>query len=313
MNIYHNLSEFKPKGNAIVTTGTFDGVHIGHRKILSRLIEKAQEVGGESVLLTFWPHPKLVLSPDSHTRVTRILTTIEEKTELLEKLGIDHLVILPFTREFSELSCEQYIEDVLISGFGTKAIVIGYDHRFGRNREGGIDYLLQHSERFKMEIEEINRQEIDNITISSTKIRKALAEGNILTANELLGRNYDFSGTVVKGRQLGRQIGFPTANVNIANEFKLIPKNGVYAVKAWVRGLQYGGVMNIGVRPTVEGKGVTQEVYIFDFSDDIYGETVRVEIVDFIRDEQKFDGIETLIQQIKADVETAKRMLGGSN
>lgn len=309
MKIYHNLSEFKPKGNAIVTTGTFDGVHIGHRKILSRLIEKAREVGGESVLLTFWPHPKLVLSPDSHTRVTRILTTIEEKTELLEKLGIDHLVILPFTREFSELSCEQYIEDILISGFGTKAMVIGYDHRFGKNREGGIDYLLQHSERFKMEIEEINRQEIDNITISSTKIRKALEEGDILTANELLGRNYDFSGTVVKGRQLGRQIGFPTANVNIANEFKLIPKNGVYAVKAWVRGLQYGGVMNIGVRPTVEGKGITQEVYIFDFSDDIYGETVRVEIVDFIRDEQKFDGIETLIQQIKTDVETAKRML----
>jgi len=310
MKIYHNLSEFKPKGNAIVTTGTFDGVHIGHRKILARLIEKAREVNGESVLLTFWPHPKLVLSPDSHTRVTRILTTIEEKMGLLEELGIDHLVILPFTREFSELSCEQYIEDVLVSGFGTKAMVIGYDHRFGRNREGGIDYLLQHSERFKIEIEEISRQEIDNITISSTKIRKALEEGDIHTANELLGRNYDFSGTVVKGRQLGRQIGFPTANVKIPNEFKLIPKNGVYAVKAWVRGVKYGGVMNIGVRPTVEGKGITQEVYIFDFSDDIYGENVKVEIVDFIRDEQKFDGIEALVGQIKADVETAKGILG---
>lgn len=310
MKIYHNLSEFKPKGNAIVTTGTFDGVHIGHRKILSRLVEKAREVHGESVLLTFWPHPKLVLSPDSHTRVTRILTTIEEKTERLEELGIDHLVILPFTREFSELSCEQYIEDVLISGFGTKAMVIGYDHRFGRNREGGIDYLIRHSERFKIEIEEISRQEIDNITISSTKIRKALEEGDIRTANELLGRNYDFSGTVVKGRQLGRQIGFPTANVKTQNEFKLIPRNGVYAVKAWVRGLQYGGVMNIGVRPTVEGKGITQEVYIFDFSDDIYGETLKVEIVDFIRDEQKFDGMEELIRQIGADVETSRKILG---
>ncbi|MCD8540129.1 MAG: riboflavin biosynthesis protein RibF, partial [Leadbetterella sp.] len=175
--------------------------------------------------------------------------------------------------------------------------------------KGGIDYLIQHSERFKIEIEEISRQEIDNITISSTKIRKALEEGDIRTANELLGRNYDFSGTVVKGRQLGRQIGFPTANVKIPNEFKLIPKNGVYAVQAWVRGRQYGGVMNIGVRPTVEGKGITQEVHIFDFSDDIYGESVRVEVVDFIRDEQKFDSIDALIRQIKADAETAKNML----
>lgn len=309
MKIYHNLHEFQPKGNAVVTTGTFDGVHIGHRKIIARLIEKAKEINGESVLLTFWPHPKLVLSPQAQTRVTRILTTIEEKTELLEELGLDHLVILPFTREFSELSCEKYIEDVLISGFGTRAMVIGYDHRFGKNREGGIDYLIQHSERFKIQIEEINRQEIENITISSTKIRKALEEGEIQTANELLGRHYDFCGTVVKGRQLGRQIGFPTANVQTQNEFKLIPKNGVYAVYAWVRGKKYGGVMNIGVRPTVEGKGITQEVYIFDFSDDIYGETVKVEIVHFIREEQKFNGLEELIAQIKRDVHTSEQLL----
>lgn len=309
MQIYHNLSEFKAKGNAVVTTGTFDGVHIGHRKILSSLINKAKQNNGESVLLTFWPHPKLVLSPSRDERVTKILTTIEEKTELLEKIGIDHLVILPFTREFSELSCEQYIEDVLISGFGTKSLVIGYDHRFGRNREGGIDYLVKHSERFKIEIEEISRQEVDNMTISSTKIRRALETGDIKTANDLLGRNYDFTGTVVKGRQLGRQIGFPTANVKVQTEFKLIPKNGVYTVMAWVRDKKYGGVMNIGVRPTVEGKGITQEVHIFDFSDDIYGETVKVEIVDFIRDEQKFDGLDALIQQIKLDSETAKKAL----
>jgi riboflavin kinase/FMN adenylyltransferase len=309
MKIYHNLSEFTPKGNAVVTTGTFDGVHIGHRKILARLLEKAKEINGESVILTFWPHPKLVLSPDQNSRVSKILSTIEEKTELLESLGIDHLVILPFTREFSELSREQYIEEILINGFGTKAMVIGYDHRFGKNREGGIDYLMEHSERFKIKIEEISRQEIENLTISSTKVRQAIENGNIKTANELLGRNYDFSGTVVKGRQLGRQIGFPTANVKIANEFKLTPKNGVYAVFIWVREEKYSGVMNIGVRPTVEGKGITQEVHIFDFSDDIYGETVRVEIVDFIRDEQKFDGLDKLIAQIKADAETAKQIL----
>jgi riboflavin kinase/FMN adenylyltransferase len=228
---------------------------------------------------------------------------------LLESLGIDHLVILPFTREFSELSREQYIEDILISGFGTKAMVIGYDHRFGKNREGGIDYLLEHSERFKIEIEEINRQEIENLTISSTKIRKAIEDGNVATANELLGRYYDFRGTVVKGRQLGRQIGFPTANVKIANEFKLIPKNGVYAVYIWVRENKLPGVMNVGVRPTVEGKGITQEVHIFDFSEDIYGETVRVEIVDFIRDEQKFENMDKLIAQIKTDAITAKQIL----
>lgn len=309
MKIYHKLSDFKPKGNAVVTTGTFDGVHIGHRKILERLKEKAKEINGESTLLTFWPHPKLVLSPHQNARVSKILSTIEEKTELLEEIGIDHLVILPFTREFSELTCERYIEDILISGFGTKAMVIGYDHRFGKNREGGIDYLLEHSSRFKIDIEEINRQEIDNLTISSTQIRKAIEEGDIKVANELLGRYYSFSGTVVKGRQLGRQIGFPTANVQTQNEFKLIPKNGVYAVQVKLRNQTFKGVMNIGNRPTVEGIGITQEVHIFDFSDDIYGETLKVEIVDFIRDEVKFENIDKLIAQIKTDAELAKKIL----
>ncbi len=306
MKICHKLSDFLPKGNAVVTTGTFDGVHVGHQKIISRLVEKAKEIDGESVLLTFWPHPKLVIS---NANVSRILTTIEEKIELVEKLGVDHMVILPFTREFSELSREQYIEEILIQNLGTKAIVIGYDHRFGKNREGGIDYLLEHSTRFKIKIEEINRQEVDNITISSTKIRRAIAEGNVKIAKELLGRNYHFSGTVVKGRQLGRTIGFPTANVKIENEFKLIPKTGVYVVKAFVRGQYYGGVMNIGSRPTVEGKGVTQEVNIFDFSEDIYGENVLVELIDFIRDEKKFSGIDELKAQIALDAKQAREVL----
>lgn len=309
MKIYHNLSEFKPKGNAVVTTGTFDGVHLGHKLLLERLIETAKTSNGESVLLTFWPHPKLVLSQDLNEQAAKVLSTIEEKIDLLEQIGIEHLVVLPFTREFSELSCERYIEDVLISGFGTKTMVIGYDHRFGRNREGGIDYLKENSERFKIGIEEISRQEIDNITISSTKIRNAIKVGDIKVANELLGRNYDFSGTVVKGRQLGRQIGFPTANVKVLNEFKLIPKNGVYAVQIWVRGKRYDGVMNIGNRPTVEGVGISQEVHIFDFSDDIYGENVKVEILDFIRHEQKFDGIETLVAQIKKDVGLTRKII----
>ena len=309
MQIYNRLSDFNPEGNAVVTTGMFDGVHLGHQKILNRTIEKARSLNGESVLLTFWPHPRMVLAGQRNDQSLKILTTIEEKTDLVASLGIDHMVILPFTREFSELSREQYIEDVLISGLGTKALVIGYDHRFGRNREGGIDYLVEQSERFKIEVDEISRQEIDNMTISSTKIRKALENGDISTANGLLGRRYCFSGPVVKGRQFGREIGFPTANVNVSNEYKLIPKFGVYAVLAEVRGSLYGGAMSIGTRPTVNGEGVTQEVFIFDFSEDIYGETVRVEIVEFLRDEEKFDTIDQLIDQMNIDVENSRKIL----
>lgn len=306
MKIYNKLSDFEPKGNAVVTTGTFDGIHVGHQKIIQRLIEKAKEMKGESVLLTFWPHPRLIISPNDNN--LKLLTTIDEKTEILEKLGIDHFVVLPFTREFSELSSEKYIEEILLHGLGTKAMVIGYDHRFGKNRGGGIDYLREHSERFKIEIEEISRQELENITISSTKIRNAILTGDVKTANELLGRNYQFSGPVVKGRQLGRTIGFPTANIQVQKKYKLIPKNGVYATHVFLRNKKHKGIMNIGNRPTVEGLGRTQEVHIFDFSDDIYGETIKVEILEFIREETKFENIGELIKQIELDCQSAKSL-----
>ncbi len=307
MKIYNKLIDFQAIGNAVVTTGTFDGVHVGHVKIIKRLVEITKKTGGESVLLTFWPHPRVIVSPTNDD--IKLLSTIDEKTEILAKLGIDHLVILPFTREFSELSSEQYIEDILTEGLGTKVLVIGYDHRFGKNREGGIDYLLKHSDRFKIQIEEISRQEIENITISSTKIRNAIINGKVQIANELLGRPYSFSGHVVKGRQLGRTIGFPTANVQVQKNYKLIPKNGVYACKIILRNLEYDGIMNIGNRPTVDGIGRTQEVHIFDFNDDIYGEILKVEIIEFIREEIKFDSIEKLIAQIKLDCEIAKKIL----
>lgn len=307
MKIYNKLIDFQAIGNAVVTTGTFDGVHVGHVKIIKRLVEITKKTGGESVLLTFWPHPRVIVSPTNDD--IKLLSTIDEKTEILAKLGIDHLVILPFTREFSELSSEQYIEDILTEGLGTKVLVIGYDHRFGKNREGGIDYLLKHSDRFKIQIEEISRQEIENITISSTKIRNAIINGKVQIANELLGRPYSFSGHVVKGRQLGRTIGFPTANVQVQKNYKLIPKNGVYASKIILRNLEYEGIMNIGNRPTVDGIGRTQEVHIFDFNDDIYGEILKVEIIEFIREEIKFDSIEKLIAQIKLDCEIAKKIL----
>lgn len=307
LKVYYNLQEFKPLENAVVTIGTFDGVHVGHQKILFRLTELANSTNGESVVMTFWPHPRMVVSPDSHD--LKLLSTIDEKIQLLENQGINHLIIVPFTREFSELSAEEYVQKILIGRIGTKRLVIGYDHRFGRNREGGFDYLSDNKRRFGIEIEEISRQEIEHLTISSTKIRNSLIEGNIKVANELLGRNYCFQGLVVKGRQLGRTIGFPTANVHLAENYKLTPSNGVYAVKIFVRGKWYKGIMNIGNRPTVEGIGITREVNIFDFDDDIYGEDVVVEIIDFIRKETKFNGLEELKAQIHADVAFCKTLL----
>lgn len=307
MKVYYNLADFTPLNNAIVTSGTFDGVHLGHQKILQILRETTAQSGGESVVLTFWPHPRMVVSQDSQG--LKLLSTVDEKIELLEKQGVNHLLIVPFTREFSELSSEEYVQKILIDTIGTKKLVIGYDHRFGRNREGSFQYLEDNSDRFGIEIEEISRQEIDNLVISSTKIRESLSEGHIKEANDLLGRNYNFSGIVVKGRQLGRTIGFPTANVQVSEPYKLIPANGVYAVRTLVRGTWLNGIMNIGNRPTVDGIGRTQEVHILDFTADIYGENISVELLDYIRPEQKFSGIEELKTQILKDKEKAIELL----
>lgn len=307
MKVYYNLSDFKPLENAIVTSGTFDGVHLGHQKILQILRETTEASGGESVVLTFWPHPRMVVSQDSQS--LKLLSTVDEKIELLEKQGVNHLLIVPFTREFSELSSEEYVQKILIETIGTKKLVIGYDHHFGRNREGNFQYLEDNSDRFDIQIEEISRQEIDNLVISSTKIRQSLLEGNVKSANDLLGRNYSFSGIVVKGRQLGRTIGFPTANVQVSESYKLIPTNGVYAVRTLVRGQWLNGIMNIGNRPTVDGVGRTQEVHILNFNEDIYGENITIELIDYIRPEQKFNGIEELKNQILKDKERAIQIL----
>ncbi|RFS13653.1 bifunctional riboflavin kinase/FAD synthetase [Emticicia sp. C21] len=307
MKVYYNLSDFKRLENAIVTSGTFDGVHLGHQKILQILREKTEVSGGESVVLTFWPHPRMVVSQDSQS--LKLLSTVDEKIELLEKQDVNHLLIVPFTREFSELSSEEYVQRILLETIGTKKLVIGYDHHFGRNREGNFQYLENNSDRFGIGIEEISRQEIENLVISSTKIRQSLLEGNVKSANDLLGRNYSFSGIVVKGRQLGRTIGFPTANVQVSESYKLIPTNGVYAVRTLVRGQWLNGIMNIGNRPTVDGIGRTQEVHILNFSDDIYGENITVELIDYIRPEQKFNGIEELKNQILKDQERAIQIL----
>ena len=307
MNVYYGIKEFIKLENAVVTSGTFDGVHLGHQKILNRLNEVASETKGESVVITFYPHPRSVISPDNKT--INLLSTLDEKIELLEKSGVNHLVIIPFTREFSELTSEEFIQKILIDTIGTKTLVIGFDHRFGKNREGGFDYLKENKARYGFEIEEIPRHDLENVGISSSKIRKALLEGEVPTAHHFLGRNYSVSGVIVKGKQLGRTIGFPTANIQVREIAKLIPADGVYAVKVYYLEEEFGGMLNIGNRPTVDGTYKTIEVNIFDFDREIYGENLKVEFIKKIRNEQKFNGLEELKAQIAKDKETCKALL----
>ena len=307
MNIYHNLDAFEKLDYAVVTSGTFDGVHIGHKKILSRLREISQLSGGQTVVLTFWPHPRTVVSEDSQS--LQLLSTIEEKIALFAQLGIDHLAIIPFTRSFSELSSEDFIRQILVDNIGTKKLVIGYDHRFGKNREGSFEFLKENCSQYGFEVEEIPRQDIEDMAISSSRIRKALVTGQIHEANELLGRPYSISGTVVKGKQLGRTIGFPTANLHPEESYKLIPQNGVYAIRAIYKDEIFKGMLNIGVRPTVDGTSKTIEANLFDFDREIYGEELRVELLHYLRPEQKFDGLPALVAQINLDKERAVALL----
>ncbi|MCE6990105.1 bifunctional riboflavin kinase/FAD synthetase [Dyadobacter sp. CY323] len=299
MNIYHSLDSFERLENGVVTSGTFDGVHLGHKKILSRLIEISEQSGGESVVLTFWPHPRMVVSEDSQD--LQLLSTIDEKIELFAELGIKHLAIVPFTRAFSELSSDEFIQQILLDRIGTKKLVIGYDHRFGRNREGSFEFLQNNGPKYGFEVEEIPRADIENMAISSSRIRKSLVTGHIQEANELLGRSYTLSGTVVKGKQLGRTIGFPTANLHLHESYKLVPMNGVYIIYATHQENRYKGMLNIGVRPTVDGTTRTIEAHLFDFDQEIYGEDLKLELVSYLRPEQRFDGLDMLVKQINLD------------
>lgn len=307
MKIYEGLSDFPKLSNAVVTSGTFDGVHLGHQKILQRIREIARSINGETVLITFWPHPRLVLYPDEHN--LRLLSTFEEKAKLLRQLGIDHLVTIPFTKEFSQLSSKEFIETVLVDTIQTKKLVIGYDHRFGKNREGSFEYLQAHHEEYGFDLEEIPRQDVEDIGVSSTKIRHALETSDIETAINYLGRPYELNGLVIKGQQIGRSIGFPTANIHIPNDYKLIPKDGVYAVEALVNGALYKAMLNIGNRPTVNGTQKTVEANLFDFQGDLYDKQITIYIKAFLREEKKFDGLEALKQQLFLDQKNAKNFL----
>ncbi|SEG13148.1 bifunctional riboflavin kinase/FAD synthetase [Algoriphagus boritolerans] len=307
MKIYEGLAGFTPVRNAVVTSGTFDGVHLGHQKILNRIREIARSIQGETVLLTFWPHPRLVLYSTEHN--LRLLSTFEEKAKLLRQFGIDHLVTIPFTKEFSQMSSEEFIKTVLIGAIKTRKLVIGYDHRFGKNREGSFDYLKSNSAEFGFELEEISRQDVEEIGVSSTKIRKALESGDVKTAATYLGRPYELNGIVIKGQQIGRSIGFPTANIHVPNDYKLIPKDGVYAVEASVDESIYKSMLNIGNRPTVDGTKMTVEANLFDFQGDLYGKQITIYFREFIRDEQKFENLEALKKQLVQDQLTARSLL----
>ncbi|MEB0249172.1 riboflavin biosynthesis protein RibF, partial [Mucilaginibacter sp. 5B2] len=273
MRIYHNIDEFTAVKNAVVTIGTFDGVHIGHRKIISRIKELAAATGGETVILTFFPHPRMILHPEDES--IKLINTINEKAELLEQLGVDHLIITPFSRDFSNQTAEGYIRDVLVNKIGTKTIVIGYDHRFGKDRQGGLRDLLTLGPQYNFEVVEIPEQDINDVAISSTRIRAALLDNNINIANECLGYPFFITGKVIRGDQLGRQLGYPTANLLIEEKYKLIPADGIFAVKVKVAGNEYSGMAYIGHRPTINGMTRNIEVNIFDFKDEIYNQQIR--------------------------------------
>ncbi len=307
MKIYEGIEDFGPVSNPVVTSGTFDGVHLGHQKILKRIRNVADQIDGETVLITFWPHPRLVLYPEEHD--LRLLSTFEEKAKLLRIYEIDHLITIPFTKEFAEMTSGEFIQRILVDKINTKKLVIGYDHRFGKNREGGFEYLKENIDEFNFELEEISREDVDHVGVSSTKIRKALEEGIVDVANEYLGRDYELNGIIIKGQQLGRSIGFPTANIHIPNNYKLIPGDGAYAVTIDVEGKIYQGMLNIGNRPTVDGSSRTIEANLFDFNGDLYDMRVCVYFKAYLRPEIKFSDLEGLKRQLKSDREKAIAIL----
>ncbi len=307
MKVYRSLEEFTPLENAIVTQGTFDGVHLGHQKILSQLKNLAGMEGGETVLLTFFPHPRMVLQPDDNG--LKLLETIDEKIEHLKQIGIDHLLILPFTRDFSRLTAEAFVQQILIDGIGTKVMVVGYDHRFGKNREGSFLELNTLSREFGFRVEEISAEDIDAVTISSTKIRQALVAGDLATANSFLGYSYRVEGKVVHGHKKGAGIGFPTANIHVDAAYKLIPGDGVYAVEVIVGGKRYQAMVNIGSQPTFSERSHAFEAHIFNFSESIYGENIEVVFHYRLRNELRFESIDALRQQLEKDKFEALKLL----
>ena len=314
MHVIRDPAQFPFLGNAVVTSGTFDGVHVGHRRILARLREVALASGAPSVVITYWPHPRLVLGPPpSHPELLelQLISTLEERITHLAALGVDYLLIVPFTREFAQWTSEEYIQNLLLQTVGTKQLVIGYDHRFGKNREGGFDYLRQHADRYGLTVEEIPREDVDAVGVSSTRIRQALRQGDVATANRYLGYEYSLTGRVEHGRQLGRTIGYPTANLRVEEPLKLVPARGIYAVWATTAaGTRHQAMLSIGVRPTI-GNDLAQtiEVNLLDFNGDLYGQLLTLEFVAWLRAEEKYDGLHALTAQLALDAQNTRAAL----
>jgi len=307
VNFCRNIEDFKVK-NPVVTIGTFDGVHLGHKQIINRLLQKAKEINGTPLIITFWPHPRIVLQQNE--KPIFLLNTLDEKTQLFNNLGIDKVLVCPFTKEFSVLSPLDFVKKYLVEMIGLRSIIFGYDHHFGKNREGNFDNLQNYAKEWNFEIEKVEEYREGLTNISSTTIRRMLSEGELENANTLLGYNYFMTGIVTDGLRIGRKIGFPTANI-IVDKNKLVPKQGVYAVKVYINNKSYNGVLNIGHKPTItENKlNTTIEVHIFDFDENIYKKSIQVEFIKYIRTEKKFDSIAELISQIENDIAICKSII----
>ena len=302
LKIFHSINDFNSTKKTILTLGTFDGVHIGHKKILKKITKNTENQKYESLVLTFFPHPRMVLQEHSGIK---LLNTINEKIDLLEQIGIENLVIHPFDEAFSRLTAEEFVRSILVDRFHIQKIIIGHDHRFGRNRTANIDDLIAYGKEYDFEVEQISVQEINDISVSSTKIRNALVAGDMDLANDYLGYDYFLTGGIIKGKQLGRTIGFPTANLKIAEDYKLIPQNGVYIVKSTIHEQIVFGMMNIGFNPTVKGETQTIEIHYFDFNADLYNQKISVSVLHRLRSEQKFDSLDLLKAQLQKDKKAA--------
>lgn len=307
MKIYNDINSFIPVKNAIVTIGTFDGVHLGHQAIFKKMVDDAKAIGGETVVVTFYPHPRLVLNIDSSN--LKFITTQEKKLSIFAKMGIDNVVIIHFTREFSRTGSEAFIKNYIVEKIKPACIVVGYDHHFGKNRIGDFKLLYDLSNKYHFKVERIPAHDVENISVSSTKIRRALVAGDVKKANRLLGYEYTNCGIVVHGNEIGRKIGFPTANIFVAEQYKLISVCGVYACHVAYNGKIYDGMGNVGVRPTIGNDALTIEVHIFDFDEMIYDQEICISFVDRIRFEEKFKNLEALRSQLIIDREKAKEIL----
>ncbi|AMC11131.1 bifunctional riboflavin kinase/FMN adenylyltransferase [Lutibacter profundi] len=308
MEIINDLSTYKSTAKTFVTIGTFDGVHIGHQKVLKNLVESAKINNATPLLLTFFPHPRMVLEKDKEIK---LINTIDERIELLKKTDLEFLIIQKFTKEYANKTALNFVKNILVDTLNISKLIIGYDHQFGKNREGDFSHLKEYGQQFNFTVEEISQLNVDSITVSSTKIRKAIEKGEIEKANNYLGYNFMLTGKVVKGRNLGEKIKFPTANLSICETYKLIPKTGAYIVKSEIENNTVFGMMNIGYRPTVSGKHQTIEIHFFDFNKNLYGAKIQIEVLKFLRNEQNFKSIENLKTQLQKDKQKSLKYING--